>query len=233
MVVNHKLFLEDIMTIIAEDEENDAAETMDLIVRLVDDYKSELLLEKTNKESEQAINSFDADIEEEEEDNSDFVVNKKTPANSALSQRAFLLEKAKNEYYKKLGFTEEDEANFSILEKNAHRQKINELFYKLMLNEEDKTVGSTPFLTASKVRRAAVEDDEDESEASGAAETKWKSQQKRRLNRKIGDINGEITMLKEQNAVARISPSIVSRNDERIEELEDELEDLQNKLEQY
>jgi|GEM_PF-3634207 len=240
MAIDHKLFLEDIMTVVAENESDDAAEPMDLIVRIVDDYKSELLLEKTNKESAEAMESLNSTVEDTDEDDSEYVAIKRPSNNTgALSQRAFLLEKAKQEYYKKLGLTVDDEAGFSILEKNAHRQKINELFYKLMLNEEDKTnetgVATTPFLARGMVRRAGNDDEEDEedSEHLGAVEAKWKTQQKRRLSRKIGDIKGEITILKDQNAVPRISQSIVSRNEERIEELEDELEDLEQKLAQY
>lgn len=232
MSVKHGEFVEDIMTFLTEDDNKNPAETMDVIIAIIDDYKSELLLESTEQESKNSLSIVGETPE---------VSQKYTaPKANGATQRAFLLAKAKAKYYKDNNLSEQDEVNFSIAEKVQHRESINKIYYNLMTQDHAKEVDfnlkSTPLLTAGLVRRTGKEYNESlevDPDRRNSVEGKWKREQNSKLIRDIKALQGEIELLENQNKMPRIIKSVISRNEEEIERLQRQIEDLEEKKEQY
>jgi len=245
MAIEHVEFLEEILQILTEDADESSKkpeEIMAEIVAIIDDYKSELTQEETEQEERDKLSmmGIDPDADEETDENE---VDASVTAVTKPINRAFLLTKAQKDYYKKLGLTDEEVEDLSPSEKMKHRKGITALFNKMVIAASEKSdtpsqYAKGPFKKTGSVRRLAVSDDNDDEDSVDVtevtpAELKWKRQQTKELKTNIKSLAVEIDELKRQNRIKKISPSIVNRNNERIAELEQQLEDIEEQKKLY
>lgn len=252
MDVEHQEFLEELLQVLTEDsgEEKTPEEIMGEVVSIVDDYKSELELAESEQEERDKLTMMgidpDEEVEQPEENDSDSEEDDDAIINKPLN-RAFLLTKAQKEYYKKRGLTAQDIDDFSPSEKIKHRKGVTALFNEMVVAEQEKPTSPSKYTNGPfkkiagnvNVNRKPAEDEEDNSESLfdedevTPAEIRWKRSQTKDIRTKIKSVEVEIDELKRQNKIKKISPSIVNRNNERIAELEEELEELEEQRSQY
>jgi hypothetical protein len=242
MAIEHQEFLEELLQVLTDEESESKTpeEIMGEVVSIVDDYKSELDLEEAENEERDKLSmmGINPDVEDEESETPDTIVSIPKPIN-----RAFLLTKAQKDYYRNLGLTDEDIDNFTPSEKVKHRKGVTDLFNSLVKAEQEKPeepsrYAKGPFKKIAgsiSVNRKIEEDEDEESddEEITPAQINWKKQQTKEIKAGIRAVTVEIDELKRQNKIKKISPLIINRNNERIAELEDELEALEEQQNQY
>jgi len=239
-MVDHAEILAELIQILTDETEvKTPKELMEEIVSVIDDYKSELNLEENEQQQRNDFAMMGVDPDKEENDDSNEELEKvvvKKPIN-----RAFLLTKARKEYYRKYGLSEADEDEFTNTEKMKHRKGITAIFNKMVIEEQNKEdvpsiYAKGPFKkipgNVNVSRKASDEELEDEEEIT-PAQNKWKKSRLQELKRNIRSVKASIDELERQNKISKISASIINRNDERIAELEDELADLEEQKQQY
>lgn len=242
-MIDHAEILAELIQILTDEtEDKTPKEIMEEIVSVIDDYKSELDLEENEKEQRDNLIAagVDPDEEDSDEEDEDSVVN--NPVTKQIN-RAFLLTKAKKEYYRKHGLSEEDEDEFTPTEKMKHRKGVTAVFNAMVIEEQNKK--DTPSIYSNgpfkkiegnvnvnrKVSEEDLEDEDDEEIT--PAQNKWKKSRMQEIKRNIRSVKSDIDELKRQNNIKKISASIINRNSERIAELEDELADLEEQKQQY
>lgn len=243
-MVEHTEFLEELLQILSEEDDTKSPEEiMAEVVSIVDDYKSELTLEEAEKEERDNLSMMGIESNPSSEENDEVDESNSRTIIKPIN-RAFLLDKAQKEYYKKLGISEDEAVDFSPSEKSKHRKKITELFNKMVIAEQEKPeepskYASGPFKkipgnvsVTRKISELEEDTEEDEDEVT-PAELKWKRQQTKELRANIKSLTVEIEELKRQNKIKKISPAIINRNNERIAELEDSLEEIEEQKSQY
>jgi hypothetical protein len=238
MVDHAEILVELIQILTDETEVKTPKEIMEEIVSIIDDYKSELTLEENEQQKRNDLTMMGVDPDKEENNSSEELEN--VVAKKQIN-RAFLLTKAKKEYYKKHGLSEDDEEKFTNTEKMKHRKGITAIFNNMVIEEQNKEdvpsiYAKGPFKkvpgNVSVNRKISDEELEDDEEIT-PAQNKWKKSRLQELKRNIRNVKASIDELERQNKISKISASIVSRNDERIAELEDELADLEEQKQQY
>ena len=243
MAIEHKEFLEELFQLLTDEDSEDKSpeEIMSEVVAIVDDYKSEIKLNKSEQDERNNLTMMGFKTEDDNEE-IDYSESVEEPIVNPIN-RAFLLTKAQKDYNKKLGLTEEDIDNFSPSEKIKHRKGVTELFNQMIIEEKNKEKSPSKYAAGPfkktpgsiSVNRKIEEDEDDDEiiEEATPAEKKWKLQQSKQLKADIKSVTVEIDELKRQNKIPKISPSIVNRNMERIADLEDELENLEQQRQQY
>lgn len=242
-MIDHAEILAELIQILTDEtEEKTPEEVLSEIVSIIDDYKSELSLEETEKQSRDnlAMMGVDPDAELANENGDDFAGSIRSYDIKPVSHinRALLQSRAKKEYFRKHGLSEEDEESFTAAEKVKHRKGITDLFNKLISEEQEKPSASSRYASGPFTKRVGLisrkgEDDEVDNDEVTPAENKWRQGRLQEIKRRIRSVKADIDELSRQNKLEKISASIINRNNQRIDELEDELEELETQKRQY
>src|ERR1700680_5116122 len=127
MIDHAEILVELIQLLTDETEVKTPKEVMEEIVSIIDDYKSELNLEENELQQRNDLVMMGVDPDKTDNEN----LSNEELENVVIKKqinRAFLLTKAKKEYYRKNGLSEDDEDKFTNTEKMKHRKGVTTIF---------------------------------------------------------------------------------------------------------
>jgi hypothetical protein len=216
-------YVENLQELLSSNSSNlSFSEILDEVVILLNDYREDAKIEE-----EQIINQNILNNSNDE----NVVVSPSVVLNKSIN-RGFILEKATKNYYKIHNLNEETFELLSPVEKTKHRKGITTLFNTLLLEENNKpnkisNLTAKPFQT--KIKRNTSEDKTDENDIAKG----WYNEQISALKQKIRFCTAEKQELERQNKIEKISGYIITRNEDRIAELNKEIEQYESNITTY
>lgn len=225
-------YLEDLMDFLTEGAQGlIASETMDEVCQLVDAYRKDYSAEESSDfiESETRLN---LSLVEADDDN----VSRAPTVAVDNFNRGFLLDKATTAYYKKYKLDTDVFDDLSPADKIKHRKGVTSMYNELILKESEKpakdSIYTNPTFKAI-VNRKSDSDVFEEDEVERKAANKYFRGQIKNKRARLREVLAGIEAAEKQNKIESISGGILNMNLNRIEELEEEKEELESEINAY
>lgn len=226
-------YLEDLMEFLTEGASAlTPSEAMDEVCQLVDAYRKDYSAEKSSDfvESETRLNM--SLIEADDDDTTS-----RAPIVAVENfNRGFLLDKATTAYYKKYKLDEDVFDDLSPADKIRHRKGITLMYNELVLKESEKPVKNSIYTNPTFktiINRKSDSDVFEEDALERKAANKYFRGQIKDKRARLREVLAVIEAAEKQNKIESISGGILNMNLNRIEELEEEKEELEFEINTY
>jgi len=227
--------LEELIDFLSSESELTPIEIMNEVGMLIDNYRSEINLKIAEEEQEAILNLADENDEDGDPSKDEILLEAIQKLSSSNFNRGFLLSKATDLYYKKIGLDVDSFSELSPADKVIHRKGITKVFNDLVIKEAKKPAKSINLSGGAIKRKRATEAGNDEASdldegTKTEAEIDFYKEKIKEFKKLIRMNKAEITEAERQNKHEKVSSLIISRNLDRVEELKEELDNNQKEL---
>jgi hypothetical protein len=232
LATNH---LEELMAFLSEEAELSPEDIMVEVIALVDNYKSELILLASEEEKDEILHLAAEDNSEEVEEQDERLVAAFQKLSSTNFNRGFLLGKATDTYYKKLGLDADSFSELPPADKVKHRKEITKIFNGLVIKEAQKPPKAHKISEyGGAIKRTRKDEDiVDIDDGKTDAEVSYYKSQIKELKKAIRLTKAQIEQAERQNKIENVSSVIISQNLDRVDELKNELAEHEKELKYY
>lgn len=225
-------YLEDLMEFLTEGATGlTPLEAMDEVCQLVDAYRKDYSAEESSDfvESETRLNMSLVEADD------DTASRAPTVAVDNFN-RGFLLDKATTAYYKKYKLDADAFDDLSPADKIRHRKGITLMYNELIFRESEKPVKDSIYTKPTfktVINRKSDNDVFEEDALERKTANKYFRGQIKEKRARLREVLAVIEAAEKQNKIESISGGILNMNLNRIEELEEEKEELESEINAY